>query len=67
MLIIYLNYVKPTVEIKILNIKTTLKEETFAEETIAISRFFTKFAKVCSAEYSLSINRESLLSRKNEF
>ena len=57
-------------------ISITLKEETFAEETFAISRFFAEFAKVCSgeifviyksrkfilAEYSLSINRGSLFS-----
>ena len=46
---------------------TTLKEETFAEETFAISRFLSKFAKVCSRENLLSVNRESLFSRKKQF
>ena len=43
------------------NMAITLKEETFAEETFAISRFLAKFAK-----YLLSINRESLFSRKKK-
>ena len=47
---------------------TTLKEETFSEETFAISRFFAKLAKVCSGEiYIIYINRETFVIRESSF
>ena len=46
----------------------TLKEETFAEETFAISRFLAKFAKVCSREIFVNYkSRKFILAGKKEF
>ena len=46
----------------------TLKEETFAEETFAISRFLAKFAKVCSREiFVIYKSRKFILAKKKEF
>ena len=43
----------------------TLKEETFAEETFAFSRFFTKFAKVRSGEKVDFVALAKVNSREN--
>ena len=46
----------------------TLKEETFAEETFAISRFLAKFAKVCSREIFVNYkSRKFILAEKKKF
>ena len=44
----------------------TLREETFAEETFAISRFLAQFAKVCSREIFVIYKPRNLFSRKKK-
>ena len=47
--------------------KSTLKEETFPEETFAISRFSAKFAKVCSREiFVIYKSRKFILAKKKQ-
>ena len=46
----------------------TLKQETFAEETFAISRFLAKFAKVCSREiFFIYKSQKFILAKKKSF
>ena len=46
----------------------TLKEETFAEGTFAISRFLAKFAKVCSREiFVIYKSQKFILAKKKSF
>ena len=54
--------------VKRVTVWTTLKEETFAEETFAISRFLAKFAKVCSREiFVIYKSRKFILAKKKSF
>ena len=65
--IIYGDYISSFEELLSKDESVTLKEETFAEETFAISRFLAKFAKVCSREiFVIYKSRKFILARKKK-